>query len=183
MPRAVRIVVPGVAHHITQRGNNRADVFFVEEDRRVYLELLRRGAERHGLRVEGYCLMTNHVHVVAVPEREESLSGAMAFASLVYTRRMNRLHGRLARRPAVAHAHGPALGHGQLRHETRARCGPPLAGTPKRPAEGLQGEAGPGRRINGKSPYLALRHLRLDILGGLTAEHADGADYSDGFGV
>jgi len=97
MPRTARIVLPGVAHHVTQRGNNRADVFFVDDDRRVYLELLRTGAERYGLRVEGYCLMTNHVHLVGVPAEEHSLARALAFASLLYTQYVNRMHGRSGR--------------------------------------------------------------------------------------
>jgi len=73
MPRVARIVVPGRPHHVTQRGNNRQDVFFVDDDRRAYLELLREHAERFGFSVLGYCLMTNHVHIVGVPGREESL--------------------------------------------------------------------------------------------------------------
>ena len=52
----------GVAHHVTQRGNNRQDVFFVDDDRRVYLALLAEQAERYGLEILGYCLMSNHVH-------------------------------------------------------------------------------------------------------------------------
>jgi len=67
MPRVARIVVPDCPHHITQRGNNRQDVFFVHDDRRVYLEILARQAERFGLTVHGYCLMTNHVHLIATP--------------------------------------------------------------------------------------------------------------------
>ena len=63
MPRVARIVVPGAAHHVVQRGNNKQDVFFVDDDRRVYLELLREQGRRFGFRVDGYCLMTNHVHV------------------------------------------------------------------------------------------------------------------------
>ena len=41
MPRALRGVVAGCPHHVTQRGNNRQDVFFVDDDRRVFVELLR----------------------------------------------------------------------------------------------------------------------------------------------
>ena len=41
MPRAARVVAAGAPHHITQRGNNRQDVFLVDEDRRFYLEALR----------------------------------------------------------------------------------------------------------------------------------------------
>jgi len=55
MPRIARIVVPGYPHHITQRGNNRQDVFFVDDDRRAYLAILAEQAQRYGLAVEGYC--------------------------------------------------------------------------------------------------------------------------------
>ena len=41
MPRASRVVVAGCPHHVTQRGNNRQDIFFVDDDRRVFVELLR----------------------------------------------------------------------------------------------------------------------------------------------
>jgi hypothetical protein len=69
--------VIGCAHHITQRGNNRQDVFFVDDDRRVYLEFLAEQADQYGLAIEGYCLMSNHVHLVAVPQSEEALAQAV----------------------------------------------------------------------------------------------------------
>ena len=53
MPRVARIVLPDFPHHITQRGNNKQDVFFVDDDRRVYLEILRGQAEKYGLTVQG----------------------------------------------------------------------------------------------------------------------------------
>ncbi|HPO17508.1 MAG TPA: transposase [Candidatus Hydrogenedentes bacterium] len=95
MARQARLVVPGVGHHVTQRGNNRQDVFFVDEDRRVYLSYLRESAERYGLAVSAFCLMTNHIHLVATPEREESLSKALGRAHLMYAQYVHRLHGRL----------------------------------------------------------------------------------------
>lgn len=94
MPRAARIVVPGASHHVTQRGNNRQDVFFVEDDRRVYLELLREQSERFGFRIEAYCLMTNHIHVVGVPAREESLAKAIGRTHFLYSQYINDMHGR-----------------------------------------------------------------------------------------
>ena len=94
MPRVARIVVPGCPHHVTQRGNNRQDVFFVDEDRRVYLEILAEQAERFGLKIEGYCLMGNHVHLVATPAGEHSLAKAIGRTDFHYTRYINRLHGR-----------------------------------------------------------------------------------------
>jgi len=94
MPRIGRIIIPGCSHHITQRGNNRQDVFFVDDDRRVYLEILREQGERFGLRIEGYCLMTNHVHLIATPKVEDSLAKAVGRTHFHYTRYVNRLHGR-----------------------------------------------------------------------------------------
>jgi putative transposase len=94
MPRVARIVIPGVPHHVTQRGNNRQDVFFTDDDRGVYLRLLGRHSQEFGLQVLGYCLMTNHVHLVAVPEDEESLAKAIGRTDFVYTQYVNRLHGR-----------------------------------------------------------------------------------------
>jgi putative transposase len=94
MPRVARIVIPGVPHRITQRGNNRQDVFFVDDDRRVYLELLAAQAERFGLKLLGYCLMDNHVHLIGMPRGEASLAKAVGRAHFLYTQYVNRLHGR-----------------------------------------------------------------------------------------
>jgi hypothetical protein len=71
MARIARVVVPDLPHHVTQRGNFRQDVFFVDEDRRRYLSWLAEYADRYGVRIWAWCLMNNHVHFVAVPERNE----------------------------------------------------------------------------------------------------------------
>ena len=76
MSRQARVVAEGVPHHITQRGNNRQDVFLLDEDRRFYIEALRAQSEQHGLAILGYCLMTNHVHLVAIPKHATSLARA-----------------------------------------------------------------------------------------------------------
>ena len=89
MPRIARVVAVGVPHHVTQRGNNRQQVFFSSSQRRNYLALLSEHADRHQLRVLGYCLMPNHVHVVAVPERFDSLAKALGHAHNAYSRYLN----------------------------------------------------------------------------------------------
>ena len=94
MPRVARIVIPNCPHHVTQRGNNRQDVFFVDDDRVRYLELLKEECEKHGVTVDGYCLMTNHVHLIATPQREESLAKGLGRTHFRYTQYVNRLHGR-----------------------------------------------------------------------------------------
>ncbi len=90
MGRLARIVVPGLAHHVTQRGNRRSDVFLFEEDREHYLSLLDKYSSRYGLEILGYCLMTNHVHLVVVPQKEGSLARAIRDAHTVYALRFNK---------------------------------------------------------------------------------------------
>ncbi len=89
MSRLARIVIPGCPHHVTQRGNHHQTVFFTDGDRRVYLEILRDHCRSHGVRVLAYCLMTNHVHLVAVPEREESLARTFGRTHNEYARWMH----------------------------------------------------------------------------------------------
>jgi putative transposase len=93
MPRRPRVIVPGVAHHVTQRGNNRQPVFHSSDDRRFYLDLLGRHATRYGVRILGYCLMTNHVHLVAVPESEDSLARALGCTHSEYALALNHAQG------------------------------------------------------------------------------------------
>ena len=81
-------------HHIVQRGNNRQDVFFVDGDKRVYLEVLDEECDKYGLELEGYCLMSNHVHLVATPHKEDSLANAVGRAHFRYTQYINRFHKR-----------------------------------------------------------------------------------------
>ena len=94
MPRVARIVVPGLPHHITQRGNNRQDVFFVDDDRRVYMRILKQQSQKYNLSIISYCLMTNHVHLVAIPKNRESLALAVGRTHWLYTKYINRLHNR-----------------------------------------------------------------------------------------
>jgi putative transposase len=74
MARIPRLVLPGIPHHITQRGNNRRQVFFNDADHRLYLRLLRENADKFKLQIWGYCLMPNHIHLIAAPEFPDSLS-------------------------------------------------------------------------------------------------------------
>ncbi|MHC4258588.1 MAG: transposase [Planctomycetota bacterium] len=94
MPRTARIVVPDVPHHITQRGNNRQDVFFVDDDRRVYLSILKEQSEHYGLELLGWCLMTNHIHLIGRPSTPDSLAKALGRTHFRYTQYINRFHGR-----------------------------------------------------------------------------------------
>ena len=90
MPRIARIIAAGYPHHITQRGNNRATVFFDDEDRQTYLNLLSRYANRYHISIWAYCLMGNHIHLLAVPETEIALSRGIGLTNLMYTQHLNR---------------------------------------------------------------------------------------------
>ena len=95
MPRLARAIAFGFAHHITQRGNNRQDVFFVDDDRRVYLELLKEQADKYSLELVGYCLMSNHIHIVAIPHEQDSPARAVGRTHFRYTQYINRFSRRI----------------------------------------------------------------------------------------
>ncbi len=97
MPRIARVCGVNYPHHITQRGNNREAVFFNDEDRRFYLKTLSRYSDQWDIEIWAYCLMINHVHILAVPRKEESLAKGMGSTNLVYTQYINRRYGRSGR--------------------------------------------------------------------------------------
>jgi len=90
MPRIARIIATGYPHHITQRGNNRATVFSDDEDRQTYLKLLSRYSQKYHISIWAYCLMGNHIHLLAVPETETALSRGIGLTNLMYTQYLNR---------------------------------------------------------------------------------------------
>lgn len=90
MPRRARLVVPGIAHHVTQRGTRRQPTFFGPDDYRLYLRLLRFGCGKAGTAVRGWCLMPNHVHLILVPRTEDGLRAALAETHRRYTWIVNR---------------------------------------------------------------------------------------------
>lgn len=89
MARLARFVIPGLPHHVTQRGNRGQQTFFCEEDSTAYLELMAEWSAERGVEVWAYCLMPNHIHLVAVPQSEDSLRRAIGEAHRRYTRRIN----------------------------------------------------------------------------------------------
>lgn len=93
MSRIPRVVVPGYPHHITQRGNRRQQIFFGDNDYRAYMRLVAKEMPRAGVKIWAYCLMPNHVHIVAVPDVENSLAMLFKEAHRKYTRRINSREG------------------------------------------------------------------------------------------
>ena len=89
MARIARVVAPGVPHHITQRGNRRQQTFFNDEDYQTYLDLMAEWCGRFDVEVWAYCLMPNHVHLIAVPKNVAALGEAIGEAHRRYSRRIN----------------------------------------------------------------------------------------------
>ena len=89
MARLARIVVPGRAHHVTQRGNRREAIFFEDGDQAVYLDLLAEQAAKHEVQAWAYCLMPNHVHLILVPAQADALGLAVGEAHRRYTNFIN----------------------------------------------------------------------------------------------
>ncbi|HUT93401.1 MAG TPA: transposase [Thermoguttaceae bacterium] len=76
-------------HHVTQRGNRRQPTSFGEEDYAAYVELMGQWCNEHGVEIWAYCLMPNHVHLIAVPQSEDGLRRGIGEAHRRYTRRIN----------------------------------------------------------------------------------------------
>ncbi len=89
MARIARLVVPGLPHHVTQRGNWRGQTFFETSDYKLYLDLLARSADRARAEVWAYCLMPNHVHIILVPSDEDGLRRTFADLHRRYTGYVN----------------------------------------------------------------------------------------------
>ena len=89
MARMARLVAPGYPHHAIQRGNRRQTTFFNESDYRRYFELLVESKARSGIEILAYCFMPNHVHLVVVPEHDDSLRQFFSESHRQYTRRIN----------------------------------------------------------------------------------------------
>jgi len=89
MARPGRFFAPGQPQHVIQRGNNRAAVFFCEDDRRFYLDCLANACARYGCAVHAYVLMTNHVHLLVTPGDSEALPRTMQSVGRRYAHQIN----------------------------------------------------------------------------------------------
>jgi len=89
MARLARVVVAGLPHHVTQRGNRRLETFFGDADYAAYRGLVARFCRQAAVAVWAYCLMPNHVHLILVPADEAGLRRALGEAHRRYTREIN----------------------------------------------------------------------------------------------
>jgi len=89
MARLTRIVIPGLPHHVTQRGNRREAIFFEDGDHEIYRDLLAEQTHKAGVQVWAYCQMPNHVHLILVPSDSDGLGRAVGEAHRRYTNFIN----------------------------------------------------------------------------------------------
>jgi putative transposase len=89
MARIARVVLPGIPHLITQRGNHGQPVFFSDKDYQTYLSLMAEWCEHRSVKIWAYCLMPNHTHLIAVPAYETGLRLSIGEAHRRYTRHIN----------------------------------------------------------------------------------------------
>jgi putative transposase len=93
MPRQARLVIPGCAHHVTQRGVRRQRTFLSDRDYDAYLRLAAEAFRNEDVEVLAYCLMPNHVHLILAPPTETALTNAVSAVHQRYTWRFNHREG------------------------------------------------------------------------------------------
>ncbi|MGD0191590.1 MAG: transposase [Rhizomicrobium sp.] len=89
MACSARIVLCDHPHHVTARGNRREAIFFENGDHDVYRTLLAEQAATERVEIWAYCLMPNHVHLIAVPREQSGLGRAICEAHRRYTNLIN----------------------------------------------------------------------------------------------
>jgi putative transposase len=92
MGRLARVVAVDVPHHLTQRGNGRRFILDCDADRATYLSLLRENIELYRVSLVGYCLMSNHVHLIVVPSTADGLAQALKQTHGRYASYWNTVH-------------------------------------------------------------------------------------------
>jgi len=92
MPRIARLVVKGLPHHITQRGNYKQKVFSSKEDYNRYLYWFKEYQSKYDLAIAAFCLMPNHVHFIAIPNREDSFAKTFNTSHMRYSQYFNKKH-------------------------------------------------------------------------------------------
>lgn len=122
MARNIRLIIPNIFHHAIQRGNNRQAVFQEKEDRLFYLKWARELAEQFHTPIFGYCLMTNHNHLLVLPSSEEGMINFMKLLAQRYTQYYNRKYqrsGKLWENRYKIHPFDPEVYHVVLRYIER----------------------------------------------------------------
>jgi len=93
MPRSLRQIPGGVVIHVLNRANGRLRIFKKADDFIAFEQLLAEGQERFGMRICGYCMMSNHWHLLLWPRGDGDLSDFLHWVTLTHTQRYHAAHG------------------------------------------------------------------------------------------
>lgn len=93
MARLPRLVVPGLAHHVVQRGHSGQPVFADAQDRQAYLDALEGAARSQGMEVLAYALLDSEVHLLLRPASAGALAAVMQALGRRYVAAYRRRHG------------------------------------------------------------------------------------------
>jgi REP element-mobilizing transposase RayT len=96
MVRPLRLEYPGAVYHVMSRGDARKSITRAPSDRQLFLDVLDEARKLHNILIHGYCLMTNHYHLL-IETPDGNISNAMRYVNGVYTQRSN------ARNKTVGH--------------------------------------------------------------------------------
>ena len=91
MPRQARIVMPELAHHITQRGNYQQEIFDNEQNYKQYCKWINEYSKVNKLDILAYCLMSNHVHFIVIPKTKKDLASVFKTVHMRYSHYLNQL--------------------------------------------------------------------------------------------
>jgi putative transposase len=91
MPRPLRPIAEGLVYHVINRGNNRQPVLFDDGDYLAFLKALGDLKQRKPFELYGYCLMSNHIHLLVRPTCG-SVSRIMQSLLVSHTQRYHRFH-------------------------------------------------------------------------------------------
>ena len=154
MARLSRIVVPGLPHHVTQRGNRRQALFAEPGDYALYRDLVAERCRANGVACWAYCLMPNHVHLMLAPADADALPRAVGEAHRRFTAFVNaraRTTGHLFQARFASFAMDDAHLLNALRY---------LAFNPVRAGLAVSPEGGRGRACARISPVATTRWFR-----------------------
>ena len=87
MPRTSRASRGGFVYHVLNRGNGRSDVFHKDDDFAAFVNLMLEAHEKVPMRLTGFCLMTNHFHLLLWPHEDGDLSRWMQWLMTSHVRR------------------------------------------------------------------------------------------------
>jgi REP element-mobilizing transposase RayT len=159
MGRRHRIQLAGAWYHVTMRGNNRGPIFNEDADRRMFLETLGRAKVRHGWGVHGYCLMTNHYHLL-LETPHPNIGEGMRWFNTLYSHRFNQAHGRVGHLFQRRYADGYISDEAHLREVVRyVPLNPVRAGMCKRPEEYQWSSYAPTLGLAQRPPFLTVRSV------------------------